>query len=99
VSGKDVFSFHIKVHLWYAALVHVCGLVWGWLGGTRANRAGCGWASLLLCGRCGYGWGLACCWVLRRHLLGVFSGRPDHGSSNVRLVRVVVVVWWGVVVC
>ena len=35
--------------------------------------------------------GLAHCWVLRRHLVGVFSGRLKVGLPNARVVRVVVV--------
>jgi hypothetical protein len=45
-------------------------------------------------------WGSARCWVLRRHLGGVFSGAPGLDRLTPCVVGVVVVVvGWGVVVC
>ena len=77
--------------------VPVIGVGGVWLGGTRDQR-------LCLCLLWGVGC-LACCWVLRRHLLvvGCFLGAVSRpGPSNALLLLwgvVVVVVGGGVVVC
>ena len=75
--------------------VPVIGVGGVWLGGTRDQR-------LCLCLLWGVGC-LACCWVLRRHLLvvGCFLGAVSRpGPSNALLLLWgVVVVGGGVVVC
>jgi hypothetical protein len=59
----------------YTTVRHVCGGLLGVAGWNMTGQS------------C-----LARCWVLRGHpVVGVFSGRAHHGSSNACLVWVVVV--------